>query len=451
MTKRSYMAVPFVLGALLLILTGYWGYTQNESRKNLQTNLGNRYQMAFLDLSTHVEKLQVLLAKGLVSSSPEQDLVIFSDIRNEATSAQGDLGQLPLANPALTRTNQYLSQVGDFAYTLNKQRARGKAPTDEDWDKLAQLQEQAGALNQELKKMEVTVADGAFNWGEFRREANEELAVKGRKRGQINLVKLERNMEQFPVLIYDGPFSDHLERVKPRGIKGKVVSREKARNIALQFVDKGEEKWQAVYRGKVNGKIPAHRIEVKPTGAAGVFADISIQGGKIIWFLNPRTVDKENLTMEQARQKAANFLTSRGYGKMAPTYSVKQQNIAYFSFAYLQDNVLVYPDLIKVRVALDNGQILGIEAMGYLMSHAPRKIPEAKVSREQARTMIHPRLDVQAARMVIIPTETLKEIFCYEFKVMLNGQQFLIYINALTGQQEKILEVIDTPNGTLTM
>ncbi|MHB8171979.1 MAG: germination protein YpeB [Thermincolia bacterium] len=454
MTKRSLIAVPFIMGALLLIFTGYWGYTQNQARKNLQTNLGNQYQMAFLDLTNHVEKLQVMLAKGLVSSSPEHDNVIFSDIRNEAASAQGDLGHLPLTNPALTRTAQYLTQVGDFAYTLNKQRARDQEPTQDDWDKLAQLQIQAVSLNQELKNMEATVADGAFDWDEFSREAKEELADKGRKRGQIDLIKLERNMEQFPVLIYDGPFSDHLERVKPRGIIGKNVSTGQARSIAMKYVDKGAgNTWQAVYQGKVNGKIPAHRIEIK-SGAKeeeGIYADISLRGGKIIWFLNPRSVSKENLTMEKAQQRASSFLKSRGYDNMVSTYSVKQQNIAYFSFAYAQDNVLVYSDLIKVRVALDNGQILGTEAMGYLMSHTQRKIPKAKITEEQARLKVNSRLNIQSARMVIIPTETLKEVLCYEIKVLLNQQQFLIYINALTGQQEKILQVIDTPNGTLTM
>jgi len=455
LNKRNTLAISFVLGALLLILTGYWGYTQNQARNKMQTYLGNRYQMALIDLTNHVEKLQVMMAKGLVTSSPEQDIIIFSDIRNEATSALGDLGQLPLSNPALTRTSKYLTQVGDFAYTLNKKRASGKAPTEEDWNKLAQLQVQASFLNQELSNIETTVADGAFQWRDFNRETGDELADKGEKRAGINMVKLERNMEQFPTLIYDGPFSDHLERVKPRGIQGKPVSVREAQNIARKFIDNPNQlKWQTAYRGRVNGKIPAYRIGLKPAGSRvtdSVSMDVSVKGGKVIWFINPRSVDKGNLTMEQAQQVAAKFLANRGLKDMVATYSVKQQNIGYFSFAYMQDNVLIYPDLVKVRVALDNGEVLGTEAMGYLMSHTLRKIPKAKITQQQARNKISPRLAIQASRMVIIPTETFKEIFCYEFKVMLNRQQFLIYINALTGEQEKILEVIDTPNGVLTM
>jgi len=51
----------------------------------------------------------------------------------------------------------------------------------------------------------------------------------------------------------------------------------------------------------------------------------------------------------------------------------------------------------------------------------------------------------------LIPTNYKKELFCYEFKGKLNNNDFIIYINAETGEEEDILMIVNTPNGVLTM
>ena len=70
---------------------------------------------------------------------------------------------------------------------------------------------------------------------------------------------------------------------------------------------------------------------------------------------------------------------------MKETYYLKQDGIVTINYAYKQDEVTVYPDLIKLKVALDNGEIMGIETKGYLNSHEKRKIDDIKVSKEKAK------------------------------------------------------------------
>ena len=53
--------------------------------------------------------------------------------------------------------------------------------------------------------------------------------------------------------------------------------------------------------------------------------------------------------------------------------------------------------------------------------------------------------------LAIIPTEWKTELFCYEFKGKVDDTEFLVYINAENGNEENILVIINTPNGTLTM
>ena len=135
---------------------------------------------------------------------------------------------------------------------------------------------------------------------------------------------------------------------------------------------------------------------------------------------------------------------------MKETYYLKQNGIVTINYAYLQDEVTVYSDLIKLKVALDNGEILGIETMGYLNSHEERNIGDIKISKEDAAKNLNKKLDIKSENLAIIPTEWKTEILCWEFKGTIDGMDFLVYVNANTGKEEDILIIINTPNGTLT-
>ena len=135
---------------------------------------------------------------------------------------------------------------------------------------------------------------------------------------------------------------------------------------------------------------------------------------------------------------------------MKETYFLKQDGIITINYAYTQNDVVIYPDLIKLKIALDNGEIMGIETKGYLNSHEERNIEEVKVSKETAKENLNKNLEIKSENLAIIPTEWKTEVLCWEFKGTVDDTDFLVYINAETGKEEDILVIVDTPNGTLT-
>ncbi|HBI26364.1 MAG TPA: germination protein YpeB, partial [Peptococcaceae bacterium] len=165
----------------------------------------------------------------------------------------------------------------------------------------------------------------------------------------------------------------------------------------------------------------------------------------------PRSVSETRFSESKAKSLAQDFLESRGVKNMVPTYTIKSNNALTISFAYEQDDVIIYPDLIKVMVALDNGQILTYDALGFLMSHEERDLPQPKISIDEARKKLNPDLKVQSERMALIPTSGKHEVLTYEFKTEMRGDSFLVYINAQTGGEEQIFKLLETPNGTLVL
>ena len=136
---------------------------------------------------------------------------------------------------------------------------------------------------------------------------------------------------------------------------------------------------------------------------------------------------------------------------MQNTYYLNESGILTINYAYNQNGVIIYPDLIKVKVALDNGEILGFESTGYLNNHTERIIDKNVISKDQAKKTLNKNLNIKSENLAIIPTEYKTEILCYEFKGTVENREFIVYINAKTGEEEDILVIYNTPNGVLTM
>ena len=182
-----------------------------------------------------------------------------------------------------------------------------------------------------------------------------------------------------------------------------------------------------------------------------VWISISKKGGHVVFVNYNRQVDMENIKQEEANEIGIKFLNEKGFPNMKATYFTKQGGIVTVNYAYQENNVVIYSDLIKVKIALDNGEVLGLETTGYLNSHYERKFNEIKVSKEKAKEFLNKDLEIISEGLAMIPTEYQTELLCWEFKGKVEDRDFLVYINVETGKEEDVLLILDTPNGTLTV
>ncbi|MBP7330784.1 MAG: Sporulation protein YpeB [Firmicutes bacterium ADurb.Bin373] len=448
--------IPVVIGLLALAAAGSWGYNQRLANRNLENFLNNKYQRAFFDMTAQVQNIEVLLSKSMVAADPRLDSTLLMDIRQQAAFAQSNLGQLPLNDALSGRTAKFLTQVGDYADSLSKQVGKGGSIDAKHWEALNSLYQQSMELNQELQGMQYKVAQNNFYFGELVRQVRKNLQNNPDNLAQSDFQVLDQRMQRYPALIYDGPFSEHLERTEPRDLSGLAeVGPGEAQHKALSFIDgKQGVDYQAAVTGSAEGRIPAYRVEVSPAGGSDsekYVMDISKKGGKLVWMINSRPVGNQSIDINAARQKALDFLKNSGFGDMKATYFQRHENSATFNFAALQNGVVLYPDLIKVTVALDNGEITGAETSGYLMSHRRRDLPAAGISREQAMAELNQRLQARGGNLVLIPLGSEEEKLAYEFQGRLGEDNYLIYVNALDGREENVLKLIESPDGTLTM
>jgi spore germination protein len=447
---------PVLLTALLVagIGVGRWGYNEYQDKKRMETVLGNKYQYNFYGLLSKVENIETILAKGLVSSTQKQRTSLFSDLLYQSYSGQEHLGQMPIDHVALTRTSRFLNQIGDYAWSLNRKLAEGGKLTPSDYNNLQELHERSILLNQNLHKVEAKVSDGTITWSEMKQKTNDSLE-KSSKALNTNMTNVVKELTELPTLIYDGPFSEHVTKMKPLGLWGPNVTREQARTRAKGIIDAQNAKsWSSKFLANSNGKIPSYNFELRPPNDKNRLAYVNVtkKGGHVVFMLDTRPITSKKITLDKAKNKAYNFLATRGLKKMISTFMIERNNIAVISFIRLEKNVAIYPDQVKVQVAMDNGEIVGFESSMYLLYHTEkRRIPKPVITLAQARKIISPKVNVSSRRLAIIPTEGKKELLCWEFVADLGNDTFFIYINAKTGVEERILKLIKLPNGTLTM
>jgi germination protein YpeB len=438
----------------VIAIVGIWGFYQYKQASELRQELDNQYNRAFYDMSGYVQNVEVLLIKSLITSSTSKTALTLQEAWRQANLAQTNLGQLPISTQVLESTSKFLTQVGDLAYSLNNQNLQGKPLSEEQYKTIEQLHGYSVSLGKSLNSLQGQLSTGRLKWGE--------LASKGTplfKKASTNLPakqfeNIDKTFQNYPTLIYDGPFSDHMVTAEPKGVTGNNINSEQAKKKVADFF--GQDKVKAISDESKNDTGPIKTFSYKVTfkdkpddQAASI--DVTQKGGHIFWMLLNRNSASAKLNIDQAKEVGRVFLRNHGYANMVDTYYLKEDNTATINYAYKQDNVIVYPDLIKLKIALDNGEVIGFESKGYLAAHTERKIPKPRMTEQQARALISKKMDVLSSGLAIIPTEYKSEIFTYEFKGKLNNMDFLVYINADNGREENILMIVNTPNGVLTM
>ena len=103
----------------------------------------------------------------------------------------------------------------------------------------------------------------------------------------------------------------------------------------------------------------------------------------------------------------------------------------------------------NLSFSVDNGEIVGFDASTYLMNHKKRTIAAPNITMEKARESVKIDYDIDSIRLAIIPKNG-EEILCYEFKGKYKDSDFIVYINALNGKEEDVLQIIKNENGILT-
>lgn len=449
--KQTLIALAITIIVIGSVSFGAVMYMENKTYKNY---LQAQYQMNLYNLLENIKNVQVGLSKATISQSDSQRVILFNDISRKAEEAKNHLHNLPISSESISQTSKFLSQVSDYTYTLVKQVDSGKNLNEHTQKTVEELKNYSSYLTLQLQALENEIINERFNWEQIRDRGVQSTENEVKDGLDIKFQNISKEMQDYPALIYDGPFSDKSLNIKPKVLSQKEVSSDMALESAIKYLGAKNIKDIKVTGEVKNDVLPAYSItaQMKNGKDAKVNMDISKNGGNLIYMLNHREIKNDSIGMKEAIKKGDAYLKEKGYPKMIPLYSLKYGNIGIINYVYVENNVIIYSDQLKLKVALDNGEVIGVEANTYLNHHSEnREIKPATIDYKKYQKEISKVLDVKNIRLALIPVDSMKEVLCYEYVAERNGEQYIIYINANTGREENILKIIETPNGELTM
>ena len=441
-------AIVYTILGIGIILLLMWTMSMNRSVRAYENDIENSYNRAFHELSGYIDEIDSLLSKARLANDPADLATISSDIFRKAEGAKACLGQLPTSQINLENTARFLSQVGDYTYVLSQDMIYGQSISEEEYATLESLNDYAAKLKTSLSDIEKRIYSGELKLTDTNAQTklNEAEAASGNV--LEDLENVERSFDEYPALIYDGPFSEHIENQQSELINNSPeISREDARKKAEEFLGTKNLKYESESE---NTAINSYTF-TKTDNSSQTSISVTKRGGYVLFFLINKNVGEEKYDPSAATEKAMEFLNKHGYKDMVSSYYDKSNGIATINFAAIQDGVTCYSDLVKVRVALDTGEIIGMEAKGYLMNHKHRSLAAPLLSADEAKEKVSTSLEVTGSGLALIPKDSLREVLCYEFKGSFSGKNFIVYINAENGHEERILLLLEGENGILTV
>jgi len=438
-------SIMFPVAALLFVGAIVWGYQEHQEKNSVLIKAENQYQRAFHDLNHHMDRLYNEMGQTLAVSATSHGMQRkgLVNIWRLTSQAQNEINQLPLALLPFNKAEKFLSRISNFAYQTSIRDLTKQPLSEQELKMMKSLYATAGTVNKELGKVQDAVFNDRLRWMDV------EIAMASENTPHDNTIidgfkTVDKHMGAYPENDW-GPTAMSTDRLRSSaGLPGQNMTAEQVKRKALDFLGKGAYGEAKVTEAGSKTDLPAYTVTVKGPGGGTIQMDYTRKGGHLLWFMNTREVKSRKLNFDTARNKASQFLVRHDYKGMTPVTYDEYDHVAVFTFVKSLDNVRVYPDKVTVRVALDNGEAVGLQAADHLFAPKVLGAGKPKISKEQAQKGLNPAFKIKDYSLAIIENGMQKTVLCHEFVGDINDRSYRIYMNAESGLEEHIEEVPDS-------
>src|SRR5699024_9840656 len=162
LTMLRWIAIVFLSVGIFSV--GLWGYKEHEEKNAILIQAENTYQRAFHELSYHMDLLYDKIGISLAMNSNEQLSPQLVEVWRLTSEAHGNVSQLPLSLLPFSRTEEFLSEIGDFTYQTAVRDLEKTPLTEEEQATLNELYDQAKEIKEELREVQYLTLKDNLRW-----------------------------------------------------------------------------------------------------------------------------------------------------------------------------------------------------------------------------------------------------------------------------------------------
>ena len=436
------MILALVLGVALVAFVVLYSLSMSKQTE-LKIDLENIYQKNFNELVDNVNNSEIKLSKVLASDYNSYAKKMLNEISKNTSMASNNLSSLPVSINGIDETIKFINQVSGYTQSLANKMEKGESLSNEDIKTLTELKYAFDDLKNNINKLSKDIYSGNIY--------SESNKLDGDYNNfTIKLQNVKAGDVDYPTMIYDGPFSDSTLNKEIKNMSKTVVSKEivleKLQNIFKNVASSNFE-----FLGETNGKFKTYDYELLTSDNNSIYVQVTQNGAELLTMSCADGNNQENYTIDEAKEIAKNFTKLAGVDMMECVWSDIVSGDAYINLAPVKDNIILYPDLIKVKVDLNTGNVVGYEASSYFTNHTTRQLEKAQISKEVAESKVPKIYQRKETRLVLAPLDYNREMLCYEITCTKDGDTYYVYVNAISGLVENILKTVETDNGNLLL
>lgn len=431
-----------VLGLSTIGLGIAYGCMANTTN-DYAIQLENVYQKNLYDLVESVNNTETKLSKILVSNSSTYQKKLLAEIAQNSELAENSIASLPISQNSLADSVKFINQMGGYTQTLADQISQGKNLSSQDLNTLSKLQQSVNdmkaQINKFVKKVQqnYSILDQSFNLdGDFNNFT-------------IEISKIKGEGVDYPVMIYDGPFADSTLDKTVKGLKGDTLTEQECQKEVEKCFKNCAE---ISYSGEINSRFETYTYHVTNSDSQVLFVQVSKVGGHVITVSGQgSTSGVKNITEEDAKNIALDFAKQNGVENPQIVWIESVNNHIYLNIAPTENDIILYPDLVKVKVDMASGTVIGYDATNYFINHIPRALKKTGHNANEFKSNLPKDMTVKNQRLVLAPLDYNREVICFEYECEKEGATYYFYLNAENGEEENVLKVIQTDDSSKLM
>jgi len=444
---RRLSAVLFPIMTLAFIGAAVWGYQENQEKNAILIKAENQYQRAFHNLSYYLEQLHGELGKTLAANSDSQDFYRrgLVNVWRITSEAQNEINQLPLTLLPFNKTEEFLANIAQFSYRASI-RDLSKNPLTEDEKKtLLALYERSKEMKNEIQQVQSKAIANNLRWMDV------ESALATQKEPMDNTIidgfkTVDKKVAEYEDVNWGPSMASIFQKRNYNALSGETITPDGAKKRAAHFLGVPENADLKVTENGAGTEYSSITVSgTHPVSGTPVQLDFTKKGGHLIYYTAQREVGEKIVDLKGSEEAARDFLGQLGFHNLVPIQYDEYDNSVNWTFVRQEGNVLIMPEKLIVKIALDNAEPLVLNATDYVFEHRDRQLPEPTLSTDEARKKLNPGFQAEGEPVLaLIKNDLDEEVLCYQFKGRINGSFYKVYVNAGTGYEEKI-EQYDNP------
>lgn len=444
--KKNYIITGLSIATALLAIStvGFGiGFAVTDSQKmQYKSELENSYQSNFYSLVDSVNNLETKISKTINSSTSNYQRKILLEASKNASEAEIAVASLPFSQNDIQETVKMVNQISGYTSTLADKLADGGSLTDEDKNTLDEIEQSILSLKTQLNEFAerinrgYSIVDASMNIDTDSNDFSRSLS------------SLKDNDVEYPTMIYDGPFSDSVTNSTVKGLSGDNITKAEAKANIEKYFKSGAS---AKFVSETNGKFKTYNFNVTNSSDNMLFVQVTKVGGHVLTISGAGDDGKATIDMEKAKNIAVDFAKQNGIENATVVWSDSVDNDVYLNIAPVIDDIVLYPDLVKVKVNLVTGNIVGYDATSYFTNHVDRSLSKGSLTFDVAKAKVPSKFTITSTRYVLSPLDYNREVVCIEVEGHEQNSTYYFYYNVTSGKLENVLKVIETDNGNLLM